>query len=56
MNDMRFKINSQNLDLVKILSSLGYRDNHNELNKSSFFQFLLSVDNSISREASDYIF
>ena len=37
MNELRFKINSQNLDLVKILSSLGYKNSNHELNRDKFY-------------------
>jgi len=49
MTNLRFEINSQNLDLSKILNQLGYRDYDNELNKDRFFQFLSFLSQDITR-------
>jgi len=40
MADLRFQINSQNLDLCKILASLGYKNGQAELCKNKFYKFL----------------
>lgn len=50
MSDLRFQINSNNLDLYKILASLGYSDGKEELNKQQFYQFLKVVSPSITRQ------
>ena len=37
MADLRFRINSQNLDLCKVLASLGYKNGEAELCKNKFY-------------------
>lgn len=56
MADLRFQINSQNLDLCKILASLGYKNGQAELCKNKFYKFLQIISPDITRDASDYIF
>ena len=56
MSDLRFQINSNNLDLCKILASLGYSSDTTELNQHKFYQFLRVVNPKITKEESDYIF
>jgi hypothetical protein len=54
--DLRFTINSQNLNLCKILASLGYKNGEAELCKNKFYQFLQIISPNITKYASDYIF
>jgi hypothetical protein len=56
MSDLRFKINSQNLDLCKILASLGYKNGEAELCKNKFYELLQRISPNITKYASDYIF
>lgn len=44
MADLRFQINSQNLDLFRILTALGYKSGDTELDQDKFFQFLKIVN------------
>lgn len=56
MADLRFQINSQNLDLFRILTALGYKSGDTELDQDKFYQFLKIVNPELSREESNYIF
>lgn len=56
MSDLRFEINSHNLDLLKILTGLGYKSGEVELDHDSFFEFLKIVSSTVTRRESDYIF
>ena len=44
MADLRFQINSQNLDLFRILTALGYKSGETELDQNNFYQFLKIVN------------
>ena len=48
MTDLRFHINSNNLDLCIILAGLGYKGNE-EMDKEKFHEFLKIVSPSIKR-------
>lgn len=56
MSDLRFQINSQNLDLCKILAGLGYVNGKCQLDKDKFYKFLRIINPDIAKDASDYIF
>ena len=56
MSDLRFEINSHNLDLFKILTGLGYKSGEVELDRQHFYQFLQIVSPAITKQESDYIF
>ena len=55
MSDLRFHINAHNLDLVLILTGLGYKGAE-ELDRDKFYQFLKIVSPNITRKESEYIF
>ena len=55
MTDLRFHINSNNLDLCIILAGLGYKGNE-ELNRDKFHEFLKIISPSIKRNESEYVF
>jgi calcium-dependent protein kinase len=56
MSDLRFQVNSKNIDLCKVFAQLGYRNGKEELNKEQFYQFLRVIFPKIERDSSDYIF
>jgi len=56
MSDLRFQINSQNLDLCRIMAGLGYKDANSEMDKSQYFQFLKIIYPTLTRKEADYIF
>ena len=56
MSDLRFQINSNNLDLCKILNSLGYSSDTAELSQQQFHQFLKLVNPIITKDEAKYIF
>jgi Ca2+-binding EF-hand superfamily protein len=56
MSDLRYQINAHNIDLCKVLASLGYKSGKTELSKKKFFEFLKIISPSIVQETSDYIF
>ena len=55
MSDLRFHINSNNLDLCIILAGPGYKGEES-LHPEKFYEFLKIVSQSITREESNYIF
>lgn len=48
MSDLRFHINSHNLDLCLILSGMGYKGEE-ELSKDKFYELMKVIDPSIKR-------
>lgn len=56
MNDLRFYIKSNNLDLCKILMNLGYQNEHAELSFEQYYRFLKTVNPEIKKEEALYVF
>ena len=55
MTDIRFIINSQNIDLIKLFERMGYKENQ-ELSFKELQKFLRTVNPQISSEEEVYIF
>jgi hypothetical protein len=55
MADIRFMINSQNIDLIKLFEKMGYKENQ-ELNFKELQRFLRTVNPQVSSEEEVYIF
>lgn len=49
MTELRFQINSKNIDLNKLLNSMGYKPNH-ELSFKEFSQFVKVIHPSIDKD------
>lgn len=56
MNKLRFYISQKNLDLKKVMDSLGFGNNKNEISYHEFFHFFQRVYPEISNEEADYVF
>ena len=55
MADIRFMINSQNIDLTKLFERMGYKEDQ-ELNFKELQRFLRTVNPNISSEEEVYMF
>lgn len=49
MANLRFQINSQNLDICGILCKLGYSSSQSELKSDKFYEFLKRISPDITR-------
>jgi hypothetical protein len=49
MTELRFQINSKNIDLNKLLNNMGYKPNH-ELSFKEFSQFVKVIHPSIDKD------
>lgn len=56
MNKLRFYISQKNLDLKKIMDSLGFTANKKEISYHEFYHFFQHVYPEISNEDADYLF
>ena len=56
MGDLRFYIKSNNLDLTKILYSLGYTSENQQLDFDAYYIFLKNVNPDIRKEEALYVF
>lgn len=50
MSDLRFQVNANNIDICKILGSLGYEKGTAELDPKKFYQFLRIVQPDITKQ------
>lgn len=55
MTDLRFKINSQNIDLNKLLMGLGFSQNH-DMNYKEFYEFLRHINPKITKDEVAFFF
>lgn len=55
MSELRFQINSKNIDLSKLLNSMGYKPNQ-ELNFNEFSDFLKIIHPAITKEEVKFFF
>lgn len=56
MNKLRFYIAQKNLDLKKIIESLGYNDYQTEISFNQFFIFLQKAYPEITESQAKYVF
>jgi Ca2+-binding EF-hand superfamily protein len=56
MNKLRFYISQKNLDLKKVMDSLGFGANKKEISYLEFYRFFKEVYPDISNEEADYVF
>ena len=56
MSKLRFKINSQNIDVKKMLTILGWEGEKIELNFKQFHKFLQYIHSNIAEEEARYFF
>ena len=55
MGDLRFKINSQNIDIKKLWASLGFQEDK-ELNFKEFQTFLKAINPNMNKAEQSYFF
>ena len=55
MTELRFQINSKNIDLSKLFNSMGYKPNQ-ELNFNEFSDFLKIIHPAITKEEVNFFF
>ena len=55
MTELRFQINSKNIDLMKLLNSMGIKY-ENELNFTEFSDFLRYIHPNITKEEIKFFF
>jgi len=55
MTELRFQINSKNIDLNKLLNSMGYKPNH-ELSFKEFSHFVKVIHPSIDKDEVKFFF
>jgi Ca2+-binding EF-hand superfamily protein len=56
MNKLRFYISQQNLDLRKVMDSMGFGSGREEIVYHDFYQFFRRVYPQITHEDADYVF
>jgi Ca2+-binding EF-hand superfamily protein len=56
MNKLRFFISQKNLDLKKIMDSIGFGNGKSEISYHEFFHFFQQVYPEITNEDADYVF
>jgi Ca2+-binding EF-hand superfamily protein len=56
MNKLRFYISQKNLDLKKIMDSLGFIAGKKEISYQEFYHFFKEAYPDISNEEADYVF
>ena len=56
MNKLRFYISQKNLDMKKIMDSVGFTSGKQEGSYQDFFQFFRNVYPQITNEDTDYLF
>lgn len=55
MTELRFRINSNNIDINKLLDNLGFK-NKKELNYKQFSEFLQYIHSDISKDEIKFFF
>ena len=56
MNKLRFYVSHKNLDMKKIMDSLGFGHSKDEVTYQDFYHFFLRVYPEITNEEADYVF
>ncbi len=56
MNKLRFYISQKNLDMKKVMDSVGFTSGKQEVTYQDFYQFFKCVYPEITNEDTDYLF